>query len=176
MACGHRGVDNRILRFTPASFTEEALLAAVRGSGVQCPHGATYYMTTVVDSRYRLEMRVGTFPVLASDRLPSPLAVGYLVVGPMVTEAGQEHVVAVAVGALKAAHAAMGATNPFAIQSVTLRDFSKRGNTCACGAPTFNGPHVDPAIRALCWDREQGRPVVPPPGTKPAKPSRRRHR
>ena len=176
MACGHSGVPSRILRYTPASFTEEALLAAVRSSGAQCPHGAAHYLTAVGDSYGRMEMRAGIYPVLASDRLPSPVAAGLLVVGPMVTDAEMEHVVSVAVGAMKAAHAAMGATNPFVIQEVALRDPSILGNTCACGAPTFNGPHIDPAIRAASWDRERGRPVAPPAGTKPAKPSRRRQR
>jgi hypothetical protein len=60
-------------------------------------------------------------------------------------------------------HYEIGAPNPFKPLVVNKKDASIRRNTCKCGQPMFNGPHINPQIRATTWDKDLGEPCTVQP-------------
>jgi hypothetical protein len=138
-------------------------------------------MTTIGDPMrgdLLAEARFALYPVQKEDRLPSPLALFWVVLGPLPDgDAAMGRAVDALVTSMKAVHAAVGAPNPFVLNSIDKRDCSFAANSSpCCSAPLFNGLHVDPAVRALVWDRERGVPVKAPPQTPQAHRSQHRHR
>lgn len=171
MACSHGSSEfqSRLLRFAPDALTPAALVKAAEKAtgGARCPFGAAWNLSTIGDplrGDRTCEARFALYPVQGEDRLPSPLALFWVVVGPLPNgHAAMERAVDALVSSMKAVHAAVGAPNPFALNHIDKHDCSFAANTSpCCSAPLFNGPHIDPAVRALVGDRERGVPKSPP--------------
>jgi hypothetical protein len=47
----------------------------------------------------------------------------------------------------------MGAKNGHAVLNIDKSDKRVSSARCSCGVVTFNGPHINPRIREMGWDR-----------------------
>jgi hypothetical protein len=104
-------------------------------------------MTDLSRSNGRREIRFGFYPYLSAELPDCKLAFGLVLTGKRVTFErleGKKRGFAL----VEAIQSAMGSKYELQIHSVRLRQpYVSRHKCGCCGGPTFNGPHVDEAIR-----------------------------
>ena len=125
--------------------------------------GVTLFATEMVASKSRKELWMSVHDISPVDRLPIQKARLRIVIHDVLNAGQAEAAMDAALEAYKEQHLLQGA-NPVAINLIPKAEPRVSKNLCTCcGGPSMNGPHVDPAVRAVIWDTVGLKPRPPPP-------------
>jgi hypothetical protein len=129
--------------------------AAVMPPGAKpCTLGSSCYGQEMINDEEganTLEAWFGFYDVEPDSRLPSPKARARVRV--MFLEEGDDEFQSLLFQAANGAHFHMGAANPPNIALIPKSDPRVSSARCTCGGLALNGPHVNPRVRTLLWDR-----------------------
>ncbi len=126
---------------------------AVMPPGAQpCTLGSTCFMQEMINDEGgdESELWFGFYDVECDTRLPSPKARARVRVMNLEEDEEFEELL---LQAAHGAHAHMGAGNQFLVSFIPKSDPRVSTARCSCNGLTFNGPHVNPRVRTLLWDR-----------------------